>query len=93
MVNLMSGLRENPITEVAGLKVLEVIDYCAGIDGLPKADVVTYKLEEGSQIIIRPSGTEPKLKVYATAVGDRNYCDEIVAKMDIWLNKFINEKC
>ena len=93
MVSLMSGLRERPITEVAGLKVLEVIDYSTGINGLPKADVVTYKLEQGSQIIIRPSGTEPKLKVYATAVGDRSYCDEIVAKMDAWLHKFINEKC
>ena len=88
----MKGLRDNPITEVAGLKVLEVIDYALGIEDLPKADVVTYKLEDGSQIIIRPSGTEPKLKIYATAVGDRSYCDEVVAKMDNWLHKFI-EKC
>ena len=92
MVNLMKGLRDNPITEVAGLKVLEVIDYALGIEDLPKADVVTYKLEDGSQIIIRPSGTEPKLKIYATAEGDRSYCDEVVAKMDNWLHKFI-EKC
>ena len=70
-----------------------MIDYIKGIDDLPKADVVTYKLEEGSQIIIRPSGTEPKLKVYATAVGNRKASEEIVARMDEWLNKFINEKC
>ena len=93
MVNLMASLREHPITEIAGLKVLEMIDYNKGIDDLPKADVVTYKLEEGSQIIIRPSGTEPKLKVYATAVGNRKASEEIVARMDEWLNKFINEKC
>lgn len=93
MINLMSTLRNDPLTHIGGLKVLEMIDYSQGINGLPKADVVVYKLEAGSQIVIRPSGTEPKLKVYATAVGNKEECNDVIIKMQDWLNKFIKEKC
>ena len=45
-------------------KVVEKLDYSKGVNGLPKSDVVTFLLDNGSKIIVRPSGTEPKLKVY-----------------------------
>ena len=45
-------------------KVLKFLDYAAGLDGLPKSDVLKFLLEDNCSIVIRPSGTEPKLKMY-----------------------------
>lgn len=53
---------ENP--EFEGVRVVRYRDYSEGIDGLPKSDVLKLWLENGSRIVIRPSGTEPKLKFY-----------------------------
>ncbi len=50
--------------DFGGLKALQVYDYSKGIDGLPASDVLRYVLEGGSSLIIRPSGTEPKIKAY-----------------------------
>ena len=44
-------------------------DYLPGIDGLPSSDVIKYFLEDGSTLVLRPSGTEPKMKFYIEAVG------------------------
>lgn len=52
------------IEEIGGKKVLKSFDYLPGLDGLPKADVLKFVLEDESSIIVRPSGTEPKLKAY-----------------------------
>lgn len=49
----------------------KTIDYINGIDGLPKSDVIRFILEGGSSVVIRPSGTEPKLKVYFSVTGDK----------------------
>ena len=49
-----------------GKKVLQALDYAKGIDGLPAADVVKLVLEEHGSVVVRPSGTEPKLKTYIT---------------------------
>ncbi len=65
----MSAIRKNGITEINGLKVIKTVDYIIGIDGLPKSDMLWYKLEDGTIFIIRPSGTEPKMKVYILATG------------------------
>ncbi len=62
MNEIMSGLRKG-MTDIAGNKVCKCLDYNEGIDGLPKSDVLKYILECGS-VVIRPSGTEPKLKIY-----------------------------
>ncbi|MCR4651435.1 MAG: phospho-sugar mutase [Lachnospiraceae bacterium] len=70
MNNIMSGLRENPPAEFAGDKVSNVIDYNEPEKtGLPKANVLIYSLESGSTVVVRPSGTEPKIKAYYTTLG------------------------
>ena len=70
MAGIMQGLRENPLTEVAGHKVVSVTDYQKPEEtGLPSANVLIYKLEGGATVIVRPSGTEPKIKIYYTTLG------------------------
>lgn len=63
MNNIISSFRKNT-DEIAGFKVFKVIDYSKGIDNLPPSDVIKFYLENGTNLIIRPSGTEPKLKIY-----------------------------
>lgn len=70
MAGIMQNLRENPLTEIAGLKVAQVVDYQKPEEtGLPAANVLVYKLEGGATVIVRPSGTEPKIKIYYTTLG------------------------
>jgi len=74
MKNRMSDLRANPPKEIAGIKVAQVADYQTGVitksdgstlpTGLPSSNVLFYTLENGDSIVIRPSGTEPKIKHY-----------------------------
>ena len=81
MAGIMVDLREKPLEELAGKKVVEVIDYAKPEEtGLPKANVLLYKLEDGSSVIIRPSGTEPKIKAYYTTLGKD--LDEAKAQKD-----------
>ena len=49
-----------------GKQVLNVLDYAEGMDGLPKSDVLKFRLEDNCSIVVRPSGTEPKLKIYVS---------------------------
>ena len=58
------------INEFGGRKVVETLDYSQGLDGLPKSDVLKYLLEGESSVVVRPSGTEPKLKAYISIVSD-----------------------
>lgn len=67
MAQLMAGLRTQPPTAIVGLEVLETVDYAEGVDGLPSADVVEFRLQGGNKVIVRPSGTEPKVKAYLFA--------------------------
>jgi phosphomannomutase len=65
---LMAGLRKNSPMALGGQKVIELEDYLKGTsENLPRSDVLLYRLEDQSKVIIRPSGTEPKLKVYLAA--------------------------
>lgn len=70
MASIMKGLRENAPKEFAGIAVTKVTDYAKPEEtGLPKANVLIYGLEDGSTVIVRPSGTEPKIKIYFTTKG------------------------
>ena len=78
--DIMASLRQDTPKEICGIKVAEVKDYKISesvnlktgekeVINLPKADVVSFTLEDTSTIIVRPSGTEPKIKIYVNAVG------------------------
>jgi phosphoglucomutase len=70
MAGIMADLRKDPPKDFAGDKVVEVIDYEKPEEtGLPKANVLIYKLEDGASVVVRPSGTEPKIKTYFTTKG------------------------
>jgi phosphomannomutase len=65
---IMNKLRENPLTEISGFKVLESDDLANSRNSLPPTDGLRYILENNIRIIIRPSGTEPKIKCYVEIV-------------------------
>ena len=70
MQNLMKNLRANTPAEIAGYKVDSAVDYDTDGTGLPRANVLEYHLAGGHKLMVRPSGTEPKIKVYLSAVGE-----------------------
>ena len=70
MAGIMEELRTNPLQTIGEYKVVNAIDYMKSEEtGLPAANVLVYNLEGGAQVIIRPSGTEPKIKAYYTTLG------------------------
>ena len=70
MAGIMASLREKPPVEIGGYKVVKVTDYTKTAEtGLPSANVLVYALEGGATVIVRPSGTEPKIKTYFTTLG------------------------
>ena len=99
MRDLMISLRENPPTEIAGVEVIMRRDYDPGTELCVKTGAVTeielsgsnvlrYGLADGTAVIVRPSGTEPKVKVYILASGEtKAECDEKVAKYSAWADK------
>ena len=96
MADLMAGLRAQPPVEIAGVAVREQKDYQDGSvvrvsDGVRSAmelsgsNVLRYEMADGTSLIVRPSGTEPKVKVYILANGEsKAACDEKVAKYAAW---------
>ncbi len=67
MDGLMQGLRENPPADVGGIEVSQVKDYYqSATTGLPSSNVLQFILQDGSIVTARPSGTEPKIKFYAS---------------------------
>ncbi len=69
MKNIMERLRAQKSAELAGRNVLSFVDYENDETGLPKAQVLEYRLAGNAKLTVRPSGTEPKIKVYLSAVG------------------------
>ncbi|TKH45609.1 phosphoglucomutase [Paenibacillus terrae] len=65
----MTDWRTTPPLEIAGVKVEKVLDYSQGLDGLPQENVLKFLLQDGSWFCLRPSGTEPKIKVYFAVRG------------------------
>lgn len=70
MQDLMHTLRTAPPKEIGGLALEQMNDYSFGLNGLPKANVLEFCLHGGAKAIVRPSGTEPKLKLYLFARAD-----------------------
>ncbi|MFE4573203.1 phospho-sugar mutase [Paenibacillus chitinolyticus] len=66
---MMEDWRNNPPASIEGVEVAEVEDYSRGINGLPKENVLKFKLKDGSWFCLRPSGTEPKIKFYFAVKG------------------------
>ena len=70
MAGIMEKLRKEPPTDIAGTKIVKTDDYLKPEEtGLPKANVLIYTLENGETVVVRPSGTEPKIKAYYTTLG------------------------
>ena len=70
MSGIMADLRKDPPADFGGKKIAKVTDYTKPEEtGLPKANVLIYTLEDGSSVVVRPSGTEPKIKAYYTTLG------------------------
>lgn len=91
MQKIMDSLRENPPKELNGMAVTYIGDYKTSIAkniqngteeviDLPKSNVLAYKMAGGNGLIIRPSGTEPKIKAYITAIGDSKEASQALAE-------------
>ncbi|WP_294344554.1 phospho-sugar mutase [uncultured Clostridium sp.] len=92
----LDQLRKNPVTEVNGVKVATAYDYKESVEkdlasgktsaiDLPKSNVLKYVLEDGSWFVVRPSGTEPKMKAYIAVVG--NSVEDAKKKVEVFKEK------
>ena len=99
MADIMSSLRNSHPTKIAGYQVTNIADYLNSYSkslengkeetiDLPKSNVLSYSLEGGGAAIVRPSGTEPKIKVYITAVGKTN--DEAASAADKMVKSMVS---
>ena len=81
--NAMKLLRKDPLTEIAGRKVVKADDFTKPeLTGLPSSNVLRYTLEDETWVTVRPSGTEPKLKLYIGAHAENEEkCDAILAEV------------
>ena len=98
MTALMKSLRETPPSEIAGVKVATYKDYSDGTArdaasgevtkiALAGSNVLRFELADGTHIVVRPSGTEPKIKVYILTKGaDAQERDANLAKYSAWVN-------
>lgn len=78
----MQSLRAEPPADLGGLSVNAVTDYLPGVDDLPSSDILRWDLDQEARVIVRPSGTEPKLKVYIDVRGtDRDAANELVQRI------------
>ena len=88
MSDLMESLRTNAPKEVAGYKVIDVKDYKAGIGNLPKSNVLEFNMEDDINVLVRPSGTEPKIKMYYLVKGSSEQAGaEIVAALESYFTE------
>lgn len=90
MNSLIDSLREQPPEEFAGYSVTKITDYQKTDTGLPKSNVIQFWLEGGAEVVIRPSGTEPKLKIYLTTAGknseeSREVVDRLSLRFQAWV--------
>jgi len=88
MAELLSDFRNNKPSKIASLAVVNTKDYLEGIEGLPKANVLVFELEDGAEVIVRPSGTEPLIKVYITLSETKEKNEKNLAE----IKKYLDEK-
>lgn len=101
MANIMENLRQNPPKDFIGSTVTYVGDYKESVAkyldkgkeeviDLPKSNVLAYKTADGNGVIVRPSGTEPKIKIYVTAIGkDAEEAKGIAEKLHADAGKYL----
>ncbi len=88
MKGLLVGLRKNLPQFIGGLEVVKTIDYLTQTEfDLPKADVLVFNLDGGAQLIVRPSGTEPLIKMYLTAAKTPDENKKVFEAMEKYLNE------
>ncbi len=81
MKNIMQLFRGD-IKDFGGKKVVQLLDYSIGLNGLPKSDVLKFILEDNCSLVVRPSGTEPKLKIYiSVSANDKNSAEKVEMKI------------
>ena len=86
---IMKAFRSPAIKSFGGKALVELLDYAPGLDGLPKADVLKFKLVDNCSVVVRPSGTEPKLKTYiSVSANNREEAQNIEAKIVDELNGY-----
>lgn len=101
MADIMENLRSNPPKEIGGMKVIAVSDYKTSLTidtetkeetviELPKSNVLAYKLPQSNGVIVRPSGTEPKIKIYLTACAENTeQAEKIAASLGSDMEKYM----
>lgn len=90
--NIMNSLREKTPQEVAGHKLLEFEDYSEGIKGLPKSNVISLTFEDEMKLIVRPSGTEPKIKFYLMTRGNsKQESDQKLQKLSELVERIVGK--
>ncbi len=87
---VLNGVREGRPETIGGLKVEKMVDYLHDETGLQKSDVMRFDLEKEAELILRPSGTEPLIKAYITACGDKESNKEIFNEITEYLNSIMN---
>ena len=89
MINDPAAGQPRP-AEFGGKAVNTCLDYAQGLDGLPKSDVLKFLLADGCSVVVRPSGTEPKLKTYISITADtKTAAEALEAKIDSDLKEFM----
>lgn len=90
MRDIMQSLRTNAFPELGGCMVERVVDYASGVNGLPAANVVEFGLADENKLIVRPSGTEPKIKAYLFAKGTTDEeARELLARLEAQARKLL----
>ena len=89
MQTIMAAFR-GPLDGFGGKKIDQLLDYATGIDGLPKSDVLKFYLEDRISVVVRPSGTEPKMKLYiSVSAKDEGSARAVEKQLVADLEKFL----